>query len=79
MCHGGIWRVATRSLIDRAHGRASWYVTSDIGAIEPGSWHDWHLAWKIGATSLVNVTCFGASAANAEPAIANTALAANTP
>src|SRR5689334_23012054 len=36
MCHGGIWRVATRSLIERAHGRASWYVMSDIGAIEFG-------------------------------------------
>jgi len=24
MCHGGIWRVATRSLIERAQGRASW-------------------------------------------------------
>ena len=36
MCHGGIWRVATRSLMDRAQGRASWKVTSDIGAIEFG-------------------------------------------
>src|SRR5439155_716504 len=36
MCQGGICRVATRSLIDRAHGRASWYVMSDIGAIEFG-------------------------------------------
>ena len=24
MCHGGIWRVSTRSLMDRAHGRDSW-------------------------------------------------------
>jgi hypothetical protein len=41
-------------------------VTSDIGAIDPGSWHDWHLAWKIGATSFENVTvragAFGACA-----------------
>ena len=29
---------------------------SDIGAIEPGSWHDWHFAWRIGATSRVIVT-----------------------
>ena len=36
MCHGGIWRVATRSLIERAQGRASWKVMSDIGAIEFG-------------------------------------------
>jgi hypothetical protein len=34
MCHGGICREATRSLIDRAQGRASSKVTSDIGAIE---------------------------------------------
>src|SRR6185295_16921172 len=32
MCQGGICRVATRSLIERAHGRASWYVMSDMGA-----------------------------------------------
>jgi len=36
MCHGGIWRVSTRFLIDRAHGRVSSYVMSDIGAIELG-------------------------------------------
>jgi hypothetical protein len=36
MCHGGISRAATRDLIDRAQGRASWYVISDIGAISPG-------------------------------------------
>jgi hypothetical protein len=27
---------ATRAAIDRAHGRASAYVISDIGAISPG-------------------------------------------
>jgi hypothetical protein len=27
-------------LIDRAHGRTSSYVSSDIGAIWPGRWHD---------------------------------------
>src|SRR5712691_12331080 len=36
MCQGGICRVATRSLIDRTQGRASWNVMSDIGAIELG-------------------------------------------
>ena len=36
MCHGGIWRVATRSLIDLAHGRTSSNEMSDIGAIEFG-------------------------------------------
>jgi hypothetical protein len=44
MCQGGIWRVDTRWRIDLAHGRTSWYVMSDIGAIEPGSWHAWHFA-----------------------------------
>ena len=71
MCQGGIWRDATRALIDRAHGRESLKVTSDIGAIEPGSWHDWHLAWKIGATSLENVTGFWGSAALAAPGAAS--------
>jgi hypothetical protein len=56
MCHGGICRDATRVLIDRAHGRASSNVMSDIGAIEFGRWQASHLAWKIGATSLVKVT-----------------------
>ncbi len=36
MCHGGIWRACTRFLIDRAHGRDSSKLTSDIGAIESG-------------------------------------------
>ena len=42
-------------MIDRAHGRASSYVTSDIGAIESGRWHASHFSWKIGAMSLVKV------------------------
>src|SRR5215813_8468617 len=55
MCHGGICRDATRARIDRAHGRTSSKVRSDIGAIESGRWHASHLLWKIGATSFVNV------------------------
>jgi hypothetical protein len=43
---------------------------SDIGAIDPGSWQDWHFAWKIGATSFENVTA--RSAARAVPATAIT-------
>src|SRR5678815_126892 len=39
--HGGICRLSTLVFIDRAHGRASWNVTSDIGAICPGRWQDW--------------------------------------
>src|SRR3982751_3882578 len=37
---------------------------SDIGAIDPGRWHDSHLSWKIGATSLANVGVLALSAAN---------------
>ena len=33
---GGISRLLTRCLIDCAQGRASFYVSSDIGAISPG-------------------------------------------
>ena len=36
MCQGGICRCETRYLIERAHGRASANVISDIGAIELG-------------------------------------------
>ena len=36
MNHGGISRAATFRLIDAAHGRASAYVSSDIGAMLPG-------------------------------------------
>ena len=50
MCHGGIWRDSTRSLMARAHGRASLKVRSDIGAIDPGWWHAWHFASKIAVT-----------------------------
>jgi hypothetical protein len=56
MCHGGISRAVTFVLIERAQGRASSYVSSDIGATDPGRWQFWQDFWKIGATSLVNVT-----------------------
>jgi hypothetical protein len=71
MCQGGISLDATRIRIDRAHGRASSHVTSDIGATELGRWHDSHFAWKIRATSLVNV---GGDAAGCASAIAGTEL-----
>jgi hypothetical protein len=32
------------------------YVRSAIGATAPGRWQVWHERWRIGATSLVNVT-----------------------
>ena len=59
MCHGGICRASTRARIERAHGRASGKVRSDIGAIDSGRWHASHLAWKIGATSLAKVGAAG--------------------
>src|SRR5689334_24209028 len=68
ICHGGIWRSATRALIERTHGRVSAYVLSDIGAIESGRWHASHFSWKIGAMSFVKVGTFGASAADATAA-----------
>src|SRR5690349_13322982 len=43
------WRIAL------AHGRASEYVSNDIGAISPGRWHCWQCFWRIGATSLEKV------------------------
>src|SRR5688500_9161221 len=45
--HGGTVRVATRLRIDRAHGRASSYLISDIGANIAGRWHSTHLEYKI--------------------------------
>src|SRR5437667_9612416 len=55
ICHGGIWRVSTRSRMALAQGRTSSYVTSDIGAIESGLWHAWHFSCNMGAISLVKV------------------------
>src|SRR6185295_14056826 len=55
-CQGGMSRLATRWRIDWAHGRASSYDTSDMGADVPAWWHASHLAWKMGATSRENVT-----------------------
>src|SRR5471030_1283605 len=65
MCHGGICRAPTREAIALAHGRASSYVISDIGAMLSGRWHPSHFCWKMGATSFVNVTVFAVSAAAA--------------
>ena len=39
--HGGMSRAATRALIERAQGRASSYVSNDIGAMLSGRWHSW--------------------------------------
>src|SRR5690349_11481346 len=49
-------RIAVRAFIERAHGLASSYVRSDIGATWPGRWQFWQLRCRIGAMSLVNVT-----------------------
>src|SRR4051812_29579121 len=53
--HGGMLRSATRRLIACAHGRASAYVRSDIGAISPARWQLTQFAYKIGATSCAKV------------------------
>src|SRR5687768_15368490 len=78
MCQGGIWRATTRFLIERAHGRASSKLTSDIGAIESGRWQDSHFSRKIGATSLVKVGLAACSAA-AVNGSAKTAPRVNAP
>ena len=52
---GGISRATTLVLIAFAHGRASSYDSSDIGATSPGRWQFAHLLYMIGATSLANV------------------------
>jgi hypothetical protein len=44
-----------RCFIERAQGRTSSYVISDIGATEFGRWHVWQLRCRIGATSFVKV------------------------
>src|SRR5688572_21063673 len=53
--HGGISRATTFDLIAFAHGRASSYDSSDMGATSPGRWQLAHLLYMIGATSLANV------------------------
>ena len=42
---------ATRVRIERAQGRTSSYVVSDIGAPVPAWWHCVHFAWKMRDTS----------------------------
>ena len=63
--HGGITPafgpIPVRCLIARAHGRASSYVDSDIGATPSARWQFSQLRCRIGATSLVKVTLAGAS------------------
>src|SRR5262249_22262496 len=58
--HGGMTPACgpmpVRCLIARAHGRASSYVCSDIGATPFGRWQFSQLRWRIGAMSFVNVT-----------------------
>jgi hypothetical protein len=52
---------------------------SDMGAIDPTRWQSWHFAWRIGATSFVNVTSFDAGvdcAVSDEPKTTNAANAA---
>src|SRR2546428_3473556 len=60
--HGGILRVSTCSLIALAHGRASAYVSNDIGPISPGRWHVWQFRCNIGSTSRSKVGDSGGEA-----------------
>src|SRR5690348_6557043 len=41
---------------------------SDRGTASPGRWQSWHLFWRIGSTSLLNVTPLELVAATAETA-----------
>src|SRR5690242_13063869 len=69
MCQGGISRRTTFSLIERAQGRASLYVRSAIGAIDPARWQFWQERSRMGAMSLEKVasaTGLVVSAANAD-------------
>ena len=77
MNQGGISRSAVFSFIARAQGRASSYVTNDIGARAPGRWQAWQERCRIGATSRVNVTSAAASAAPAATAEALPSSRAN--
>ena len=45
--------------------------------MEPGRWHASHLAWKMGATSLVNVGTASSAAAAADGAPATTPAASS--
>src|SRR5580700_8666399 len=72
IAHGGICRAATRCLIERAQGRVSSYVTSDIGAIESGRWQASHFSWKIGAMSFVNVGVLAVGVSAARPTAVQT-------
>ena len=49
--HGGMCDATSSARIDSAHGNASSYVISDIGATPPGTWHREQRSRKIGNTS----------------------------
>src|SRR5580698_9640976 len=74
-CHGGICRLTTFTLMERAQGRASLYVNNDIGATAPGRWQFWQARSKMGAMALENVT--SVSTAVASEGIRTTAKPAN--
>src|SRR5665213_1403144 len=61
--HGGIFCAITAALSALAQGRASEYVSSDMGATSPGRWHSWQFFCRTGRTSLLNVTLFEAASA----------------
>src|SRR5262245_36407087 len=68
----GLSRGCVRSLSARAYARTASYEISDIGATDPGWWHDWQLRCRIGATSLVKVCAAAGIAASVRTAAAAT-------
>ena len=73
---GGISRATTLVLIALAHGRASSYDSSDIGATSPGRWQLAHLLNMIGATSFAKV---GAACGAGDCAVTRNDASAATP
>ena len=65
--HGGISRETTRSLMDRAQGRASAYSMRAIGAMLSGRWQVTQFSYRMGATSLANVGAASGAWASASP------------
>src|SRR5438094_2856477 len=53
--HGGMCDAMSSARIDSAHGYASSYVISDIGATPPSTWHGVHFSRTIGNTSSLYV------------------------
>src|SRR5205814_9317585 len=55
-CQGRMRRLTATFLIFFAEDLAFSYLRSEKGAISPGRWHSTHRFWRIGSTSLWNVS-----------------------